>query len=275
MKLDIELITQLICEVADEIIMPRFNKLADGDVMEKLPGDLVTIADIEAEKILAKRLIDILPGSLVVGEEAAHSNPKIVDDLNSDQPIWIIDPIDGTRNFTKGNSVFGSMVCLAHRGELLASWIHDPARSRTAVAELGSGATLSGKKLHAKPNITEFEHITVMLNPSHRHWLEKRAHDGLGPVPRMAQRHGSVAHDYISLASGEFHCAQYRRLHPWDHAPGILLFREAGGFDQMIASAERYHPKIYDQDCLLLTPNVDVWEQARAFLNPGSDTYHV
>ena len=273
MKLDIDHITQIIAEVAEEEIMPRFQKLSSGDVMEKSPGDLVTTADIEAEKQLTRRLMDALAGSIVVGEEAVSKDKSKLSLLDNGNPIWIIDPVDGTRNFAEGNNVFGCMVALAHHGKILASWIHDPARSRTAVAELGSGATLSGKPLHVS-QITALERMTVSLNPSHRRWLEQRAIDGLGPIPHMATRYGSVAHDYISLAAGEFHCAQYVRLHPWDHAPGILLHREAGGYDWMMNAKDRYHPKMYEEDCLLITPTEEVWEDARAFLNPGASRYH-
>ncbi len=274
MKIDMDHITRIIAEVAEEEIMPRWQKLSDGDIMEKSPGDLVTTADIEAEIKLTARLKDVLPGSLVVGEEAVSKDSSVLDALKSDDPVWIIDPVDGTRNFSKGDSVFGSMVALIQKGEILAGWIHDPARSRTAVAEKGAGATLAGRDLHVK-KFNALERMTVSLNESHRRWLEKRAVNGLGPVPHMAIRYGAVAHDYISLAAGEFHCAQYRRLHPWDHAAGVLLHREAGGFDKMIGSQGPYKPVFYEQDCLLLTPNEEVWEEARRFLNPGSDSYHV
>ncbi len=266
-------ITKIIAEVAEEEIMPRWRKLADGDVMEKTPGDLVTVADIEAEIKLTARLTDVLPGSHVVGEEAVAKNSDVLNLLNEKDPVWIVDPVDGTRNFAKGDSVFGSMVALVHKGEILACWIHDPARKRTAVAELGSGAELAGKPLYV-PKASQLQHMTVSLNENHRRWLEERAIDGLGPIPRMAIRYGAVAHDYISLAAGEFHCAQYRRLMPWDHAAGVLLHREAGGFDKMIGSQTPYAPKVYNEDCLLLTPNEEVWEEARRFLNPGSDSYH-
>ncbi|WP_417820708.1 inositol monophosphatase family protein [Terasakiella sp.] len=274
MKLDVDHITRIISEVAEEEIMPRFQKLAASDIMEKSPGDLVTTADIEAEIKLTARLIDYLPGSVVVGEEAVAKDKSVLKSLDSTEPVWIIDPVDGTRNFSKGDSVFGSMVALAHQGELIASWIHDPARKRTAVAEKGAGASLAGRPLHVK-KFHSLEHMTVSLNAKHRRWLENRAVDGLGPVPHMAIRYGSVAHDYIALAAGEFHCAQYRRLHTWDHAAGILLHREAGGYDFMVGSQTPYKPKVYAQDCLLITPNKDVWEEARRFLNPGSDSYHV
>lgn len=275
MKFDMDHISTLISEVAESEILPRFQHLQDGDIMEKSPGDLVTIADLRAEEELTKRLLDVHPGTCVVGEEAASKDPETLKQLYGDAPVWIIDPIDGTRNFTQGNSVFGSMVCLANRGELLASWIHDPVRSRTAMAEKGGGAVLSGKPLHINKNISAFERMTVSLNYNHRRWLEDRAIEGRGPIPRMATRYGSVAHDYISLACGEFHAAQYRRLNPWDHAPGVLLFREAGGFDCMIASACPYRPVMYPQDCLLMAPSSELWEETRAFLNPGTDTFHV
>ncbi|NVK17968.1 MAG: inositol monophosphatase [Methylocystaceae bacterium] len=274
MKIDVDHITRIIAEVADEEIMPRFQKLTDGDIMEKSPGDLVTTADLAAETKLSTRLSDYLPGSLVVGEEGVAKDESSLKALESDHPLWIIDPVDGTRNFANGNSVFGSMVALAHNGELIASWIHDPARSRTAVAEKGAGATLSGKPIKVR-DITAFERMTVTLGEKHRAFIEKRAVNGLGPVPHLAPRYGSVAHDYISLACGEFHCAQYRRLNPWDHAPGVLLHREAGGFDKMIATQGPYRPQTYAEDCLLLTPNEEVWEDARAFLNPGTDSFHV
>ena len=117
--------------------------------------------------------------------------------------------------------------------------------------------------------------MTVSLNENHRLWLQDRAIEGLGPIPRMAMRYGAVAHDYMSLAAGEFHCAQYRRLMPWDHAAGILLHREAGEYDMMVGSKTEYKPVMYANDCLLMTPNEEVWEEARRFLNQGSDTYHV
>lgn len=274
MRIDVDYITQIIAEVANEEIMPRFQKLERGDIMEKSPGDLVTTADIAAETKLIDRLSAYLPNSLVVGEEGVAKDESALAALESEYPVWIIDPVDGTRNFANGESIFGCMVALAKRGELIASWIHDPARARTAVAEKGAGAELDGQKLQVQ-DIASIEEMTVTLGNRHRDFIKKRRDNDLGPIPNLAPRYGSVAHDYISLAAGEFHCAQYRRLNPWDHAPGVLLHREAGGYDQMIASQAPYAPVVYEEDCLLLTPNADVWEEARQFLNPGSDSYHV
>src|SRR5258708_7396511 len=105
-------------EVAETIILPRFNQLAAHDIRSKThPADLVTIADEESERALEKRLGDLLPGSLLVGEEAVAADPKILERIHTDDPIWIIDPIDGTANFVNGVARFAVMIALAHKGE--------------------------------------------------------------------------------------------------------------------------------------------------------------
>src|SRR5229473_1330313 len=79
MPVDSEKVRRLIAEVADEEVMPRFEKLETGDISEKSPGDFVTIADVASERRLTPALRDLLPGSLVVGEEAVAADPAVLD----------------------------------------------------------------------------------------------------------------------------------------------------------------------------------------------------
>ena len=72
---DIDKVTRIIAEAAEEAVLPRFRALAAHEIREKEAGDLVTVADVEAEAVLSRRLAEILPGSLVVGEEAAEEDP--------------------------------------------------------------------------------------------------------------------------------------------------------------------------------------------------------
>ena len=82
---------------ADVEIMPRFCRLADHEVQQKTgPDDLGTDADRLAEKYLTERLRALLPGSLVVGEEAVHTDPATDEAIREDAPVWIIDPVHGT-----------------------------------------------------------------------------------------------------------------------------------------------------------------------------------
>src|SRR5215831_11049818 len=123
-------VTALIEETAALEILPRFQKLAAGEIREKSPGDYVTVADEAAEAHLSPRLTALLPGSLVLGEEAAA-----------------VDPIDGTGNFAAGRPGFAVMVALIRSDAVVAGWIHDPIGGRTAVAAAGEGAWIGECRL--------------------------------------------------------------------------------------------------------------------------------
>ncbi len=85
-------VTGLIREVTEAVILPRFRNLEQGEVKEKGPNDLVTVADTDAERLLTARLIEMLPGSTVVGEEAVAADAKVLERLKGDAPVWILDP---------------------------------------------------------------------------------------------------------------------------------------------------------------------------------------
>jgi fructose-1,6-bisphosphatase/inositol monophosphatase family enzyme len=87
----------------DEVVVPLFGALAAGDIEEKTPGEMVTIADRRAEEFLARELTRIVPGSRVVGEEGVHADPGVLALLSGPEPVWIIDPIDGTEAFATGS----------------------------------------------------------------------------------------------------------------------------------------------------------------------------
>ena len=148
---DPESVARLIEEAAAEEILPRFRKLAAGDVREKKPGDLVTIADEETERRLTAALLALEPGSVVLGEEAAAGDPSVLSRLSHGAPVWVIDPIDGTSNFAEGRPYFAVMVAYIRDDEVCAGWIHDPVNGRTAVAEAGEGAWMGGQRLVVSP----------------------------------------------------------------------------------------------------------------------------
>src|SRR5262245_58713988 len=145
--IDVNAVAALIAEIAAQEIQPRFRRLAAHEQREKGPGDIVTIADERAEAALTPRLLDLMPGSIVIGEEAAAKDPDLVHRLSENQVAWIVDPVDGTANFAEGKTDFVSMVALVRGDELIASWIHLPTTGQTAIAERGAGATFGGARL--------------------------------------------------------------------------------------------------------------------------------
>ena len=107
--------------VSRNIILPKFKNLSDDDINYKNGSDLVTAADIEAEKELKKNLLKILPTSNFIGEEEYSRNENILNFYNEDAYCWTVDPIDGTTNFANGRDKFAIMIALTFKEKILAS----------------------------------------------------------------------------------------------------------------------------------------------------------
>lgn len=256
--------------VAEKHILPRFKKLAEGDVRSKShPGDLVTIADVESEHALTDMLPKLLQGSLVIGEEAASADADVLKHLGGDEPVWIIDPIDGTSNFVNGVACFAVMVALVRHGETLGGWIHDPVANRTLWAEKGRGAWLAEKG--AAPVRVQVPRLESGALSGMTAGLYNRDLAMLkGKFARIV-RLGSAAHDYWSLTDGRMQVLAFRRLKPWDHAAGVLIHAEAGGYSKML-SGQDYAPAARDQVGILCTPTGAIWQAivAAAALQAGT-----
>ncbi|MFF5574509.1 MULTISPECIES: inositol monophosphatase family protein [Streptomyces] len=223
-------VEEAIRKAAATEIMPRWRRLAAHEVDQKSgPHDLVTDADRKAELYLTEALAALLPGSAVVGEEAVHANPASYGAIGGDAPVWIIDPVDGTRQFVRGEAGFCTLVALAHRGTLLASWTYAPARDRLATAQRGRGAHLDGERLFAGVPEPGRDLRVATSHPDYTTDEEKHALLGLrtdGVAPRPC---GSAGLEYLAVARGESDAVAFSWEAAWDHAAGLLLVEEAGG----------------------------------------------
>jgi len=258
--LDVDRVSRLIAEAAAEEILPRHAKLAAGDIREKAPGDLVTIADEAMEHRLTGALQALLPGSAVVGEEAAARDPAVLRRLETDLPVWIIDPVDGTANFAKGEGDFGVMVALAVEGATVAGWIHDPLGRRMASAERGAGAWLDGRRLSVSDVPVDPAELsgTLLAGYYGDRELGKRVQERRALVRALKSRR-CAASEYLRLATGEMHFALFTKLMPWDHAAGVLIHAEAGGYNAYL-DGESYRPARVAGPALLLAPDRASWQ---------------
>ncbi|MFF9909914.1 inositol monophosphatase family protein [Streptomyces sp. NPDC013457] len=217
-------------------ITPRFRQLAAHEIVEKNgPHDLVTIADRAAEEHLTASLTQLLPGSVVVGEEAVHADPAIYDALQGDAPVWIVDPVDGTRQFVRGEPGFCTLVALARRGELLASWTFAPALDQMAVAVRGRGATLNGQPIRSGSPAPGAVLDVATSHPDYTTADQKRALLGLDTEGVRPRPCGSAGLEYLDVARGLLDGIAFSWEYSWDHAAGLLLVTEAGGAHTTIA----------------------------------------
>ena len=268
MKVDIDAVTQIIREVAAERILPRFRNLKEGDIAYKTGDDPVTIADKEAESDLSNRFLDLLPGSKVVGEEAFALDSSILTRFSGESPVWIIDPVDGTRNFAAGSSEFGTIVALAKRNQIVAGWIYSPTSDEVVTTELGAGAWYKGTRLKVQP--------PAPLNKSNAR-LGERIVDALNARKTRAANAPTYAYtkpgayDYPDLlidtphfgGGGEklhFRASLYHST-SWDDAAGVLMHAEAGGH------AAHWDGAPFDMTVmhrgLILAPNKESWNELK------------
>jgi fructose-1,6-bisphosphatase/inositol monophosphatase family enzyme len=211
----------LLQDVAEEIIKPRFRTLVAEEIAEKNPGDLVTVADREAEVRISEALLRAYPDALVLGEEASADDPGLMARFQSAEHAFTVDPVDGTKNFVHGSPDHAVMVAELRGGEVVRSWIWQPQHEIAYVAERGSGAWKNGRRLVRPPLGDDLRGVT-----SRRTWVGR----AVGALRALDLTWVCCGVDYPKLVEGAADYALYRRAKPWDHAPGSLLLTEVGGF---------------------------------------------
>ena len=256
---DPDKVAALMRQVAAEDVLPLFPKLEAHHIREKAPGNFVTTADEAAERHLAAGLLALLPGSEMVGEEGVAADPDMLRHIIGEAAVWIVDPIDGTGNYCAGRDIFAVMVALVSQGETLAAWILDPLADTMLAAIKGEGAWLDGAPARvavaaAPQSMTGAWSYRSIQDKARRQSLKRHHifHGDAGDL-RCAGR------EYSELARGQRHFTNYYSLKPWDHAPGILIHSEAGGYS---AFADDGLPYILTRTGgpLLCAPDRESWE---------------
>lgn len=208
----------------------KFLKYNVGKVknIERKRGEetnLVTEIDKQSEALIISKIRKHFPSHDILGEESgSHSS-------NSEYK-WIIDPLDGTTNYTHGLAIFSVTIGIEYKGEIIAGVTYDPIADELFTAEKGRGAFLNNKRIHVSTAdsliksllVTGFPY-NVSENPQHvvEHF------DNFLPVAQGIRRLGSAALDLAYIACGRLDGYWEVFLNPWDKAAGVLLVQEAGG----------------------------------------------
>ena len=126
--------------------MPRFGRLTAGEVREKSSRfDVVTDADDAAELVISAALAAAYPEAVVIGEEATARDHSLLNAIGVADLSFVVDPLDGTKNFASGLPLFGVMAAATMRGEVVLAAIHDPVCRNTAFALRGEGAWMQSE----------------------------------------------------------------------------------------------------------------------------------
>lgn len=229
--MDTQKIEDILRACAEKYIIPRFRALEDHHIRSKTsPRDLVTVADIEAEEALDEILSREFPGSVVVGEEAVSSGAKPLSLLReSAGMIWVVDPVDGTNNFVRGQDEFCTMLACVVDGRTRHGWIYDIPGGRFLYARDGGGVTLDGAALRFGPGGKALSGCVGFAGRGYFHPELRPLVDDFRPQVAKLYSLGCAGHEYLRVLGGQADFGIYSRVRPWDHLVGTLAVVEAGG----------------------------------------------
>ncbi len=207
---------------AGDLIRERF--LTDKEVRFKGRADIVTDVDLAAERVILDLVQSEFPQFSILSEE---SSP-----IETGSPFtWVIDPIDGTRNFAEGIPHFGVAVALARGRDVVAGVTYDPIKEEIFSAQLGQGAFLNGMPIEVSPR----QEISNCVLGFDLGYVDAQAATALDMIRQLwpgfqtMRLMGSAALGMAYAAAGRIDLYFHHSLSPWDSASGLLLGREAGG----------------------------------------------
>jgi len=211
---------------AGKFLKHNLGKVKEINVKSGQEKNLVTEIDKKSEELVVSIIRKHFPGHDILAEESGNEHGK------ESEYRWIIDPLDGTTNFTHGLPIFCVSIGLERKGEVIAGVIYDPNLDELFSAEKGRGAFLNGRRLRVSqtPSLKQSLLVSgfpynVSENPDNclEHFVNFVI-EGQG-VRRM----GSAAIDLAYVAAGRYDGFWEVHLNAWDMAAGVILIREAGG----------------------------------------------
>jgi myo-inositol-1(or 4)-monophosphatase len=214
---------ETIVRAAGEVAMQYFNDLDSLAINKKSARDLVTDADVAVENHLKQALGESCPEYGFWGEESGQTANQT--------SRWIVDPIDGTHSFSKGQYFWGISVALEIDGELIMGAVYGPALDDYYCAEKGKGAWKNGKPIQVSDETSLANSMVSTGFACLRQYLED---NNLPRFNRIAQattgqrRLGSAALDLCTVADGQVDAFWEQELNLYDIAAGVLIAKEAG-----------------------------------------------
>lgn len=216
---------------AGELIQKYVNK--NFQVEEKSSVfDLVTEVDRESEQLIRKKILESNPTHRIIGEEGIDHVNDLTLLMESDDYIWVIDPIDGTTNFVHGLPGYCISIALVYKKEIILGVIYDPNLNELFCAEKGKGAYLNDRKLSIS-DIKKIEYSVLATGfPSDIKGARAKVIQGIneiGSVCSNIRSYGAAALHLAYVAAGRLEGYWEYNLNAWDIAAGYLLVKEAGG----------------------------------------------
>ncbi|MBQ8508220.1 MAG: inositol monophosphatase [Clostridia bacterium] len=228
----------------------------------KSENDFVTEMDLASERLIKSILLGACPEDGFFGEEEGGSETA--------PGRWIVDPIDGTSNFFKGNLLYTVSIAYELHGELVVGCVFCPPTGEMWLGVKGEGATLNGEPIHVSDTSIPRESFLHMSFCHRVPWANGYVMERLPAITRQysdMRRTGSAAYDLCSIASGRCEGFFELCLHLYDVAAGVVILREAGGI-----TTEWREDKDFRVTGHVLSSNQKIHEHLRGMLLSGDSS---
>jgi len=257
---------EIVRRAAKAEILPRFRNLSEDAIRSKsAPDDLVTDADQGAERMMTAAIRDLLPEATVIGEEAVAEDSASLGDIAGAELALVIDPVDGTWNFARGLNQFGVILAATSFGETIFGLLYDPLADDWIVARCGEGAWFGRPDgTQRQLQVSETDRLDEMVGSTSIRLFPKPQQYQLAATFPDFQRmmaFGCACHEYRTMAFGFVDFMLTGKLMPWDHAAGLLIHAEAGGYSALLDGTP-YKSTVH-QGHLLAASSRNHWEQLR------------
>ena len=245
---------------AGKTIFRAMDHMDERKITHKSHNDYVSDIDHQAEKEIIEIIRRAYPSHSILAEESGQ--------VDGDDFVWIIDPLDGTTNYLHGFPQFSVSIAVQHRGRLEHAVIYDPLKDEIFTASRGDGASLNNRRLR----VTPIKKLNGALLGTGIPFRDQRYMDEYLQMLKVLskdaagiRRAGSAALDLAYVAAGRLDGFWELGLMPWDMAAGILLITEAGGVVTDIDGGDSYmksgnlltaNPKLHVQMLKLVDPHI-------------------
>lgn len=208
------------CSRAENILKKYFNQM---EIRWKKDGSPVCMADIKAEEIIRKTILAKFPNHKFWGEEQGKNS------YSESNYLWIIDPLDGTKNYIRGIGLFSTQIALYYQGEIILGLSNAPDLSEKIYAEKGKGAYLNGKKINVS-TISELNRAYLGYG-NYKYFVKNKKTKQLSKIIKAtaSQRGAGDFWNYHLLSCGKIDITIEAETKIWDIAALSLIVEEAGG----------------------------------------------
>ena len=269
-------VVNVLLNVNEKVVLNYFNKLTPKDIdIKSSSDDFVSIADKKSEDYISKNLSNFLDNAKIIGEETAFLDKENFLSLLNEPLLWVIDPIDGTKNYINGNENFCSMISLVEHSLPIASFIYKPLQRQFIYAfkDIGAYKFDLETKISTKLNL-ELEPFSQIIGSGGTKGIPEAFRKSILSNLRSFTKRvfiGSAGIETMMLVTNKIQFVFHGRVTPWDHSPLDLIIKEAGGCVYMARFKEVFNIK--SKGPILAATNNDIWNEIREIAIPKKNPY--